>query len=182
MTGFGEREEVGVTRRAPTTSPVMWWSLAGALVLVDLLRVPTVVHRLRQHVPEELSREVGDPHIVELAVRAGAYASLVLVLVTVGLCAVVSTLAETRVLSSSVGWRRVRFGPVFAVTALAMGGTRLLWALPIHSLLGRCALLALVAIAACAVARRCVPVGSPIRAWAAGAGIASVVGEVLCLQ
>ncbi len=182
MTGFGEREEVGVRRRVPTTSPVMWWALAGALVVIDLLRVPTVVDRLREQVPEELSREVGDPQIVELAVRAGAYASLVLVLATVGLCAVVSALVETRVLSSSVRWGRVRFGPVFAVAALAMSGTRLLWSLPVPALLGRCTLFALVVVAASVVARRCVPADSAITAWVAGAGIATVVGGVLCLQ
>lgn len=181
-TGFGEREEVGATRRVPTTSHVMWWALAGVLVVIDLLRVPAVVDRLREQVPEELSREVGDPQIVELAVRTGAYASLVLVVATVGLCALVSTLAETRGLSSSARWGRVRFGPVFAAAALAMGGTRLLWALPVPALLGRCILFALVTIVASMVARRCVPADSPITAWAAGAGIAAAVGGVLCLQ
>lgn len=178
---FGARH--GTTPRGPTTTAgALWWALAAVIVTIDAVRLPAVVARLRSGVPDELVARVGEPAVLDLAVTVGAYVSLGLVVLTIGLCALVSILFEGRVFPHSYGPTRLRIGLVFAFVGTVMLWARLSALLPLVPGVRTAILIAGAATAAATLPLLLQPRPFALATWAKGAALAAALGVVLCIQ
>lgn len=180
-TEFGEARSISDGRRS-VTSPVLWWILLAVVVVIDILRVPSVLEGLRSKAPDDLVVAIGDETILRAALTVGAYASVAIIALVVGLCALVGGLLERRLFPFSKNLGSLRFGLVFCGTAVIMLTARLLNFFPLTDGLHTGAvILAAVAIALGGSAWFA-PRPIEARVWWRGVLLGAIIGVVLCVQ